>query len=70
MTPRTARDVLGLAEGASSAEIEDAYRRMMRRAHPIMAVPPGWRLRSTLRGIASCGVRRDQAGPPTAQLTP
>ncbi len=34
MTPRTARAVLGLAEGASSAEIEDAYRRLMRRVHP------------------------------------
>lgn len=34
MTLKEARDVLGVAEGASDVEIDEAYRRLMRRAHP------------------------------------
>ena len=34
MTPREARSILGVNDIASRADIEEAYRRLIRRAHP------------------------------------
>lgn len=41
MSLSEARAVLGVAQGASEAEIDEAYRRLMRRAHPDAGGTPG-----------------------------
>jgi len=56
MTPRQARSILGVEEGVSRAAIEEAYRRLIRRAHPDLGGSSG--LAAQINAARDCLLRR------------